>query len=166
MSYYRTHNLEHTQQLLMEEIHKLEENDTVLTSMEKDLNVGHSVSFWFSLSHMKKMLLHTLSIVCHIVQKSVVFTERLVPLNCPHTFLLQTWCSKGRGLSHPCLLFEQIYWKKQMVAFHSFVEQETLRWKSAPAVYLRTERLTLLLWCCYSCTNQCRSHSTGFKHIL
>ncbi|XP_016891623.1 synaptonemal complex protein 2 [Cynoglossus semilaevis] len=57
----RTHNLEHTQQLLMEEIHKLEENDTVLTSMEKDLN---------------------------------------------------------------------IYWKKQMVAFHSFVEQETLRSKT------------------------------------
>lgn len=38
---FRTQRLEQVQKVLLEEIHKLEQDDTVLNNMEKDLTVGH-----------------------------------------------------------------------------------------------------------------------------
>lgn len=41
---YRTQRLERFLEVLLEEIRKLEQDDTVLRNMEKDLTVCHSVS--------------------------------------------------------------------------------------------------------------------------
>lgn len=96
----RTGRLEKVLEVLLGEIDKLEEDETLLKTMEKDMTVGHRCS-------------------------STPFSSHILFAECSHVLPDDsTSCLKDHGLAS---VLSQTYWKKQSVAFSSYQQQERKR---------------------------------------